>query len=152
MRSAGQRHAMAGAAEQDSESESDSESAARGRGRGPGPRHQQDEVFCPGCKAQFGSLHALTCHRNSVHRRSTPCGLTKRHERVSLRPCQATGATADDSDWSDPDIREMMGGGNSHDLATGAGRAEALPSRDRVSVPHPRPSVSRAHGASRPAH
>jgi hypothetical protein len=143
---------MAGAAEQ--ESESDSESAALGQCRGRGPGHQQDEVFCPGCKARFRSLHALSCHRNSVHRRSTPCGLslrTERRQRVSLRPCQATGAAADDSDWSDPDIREMMGGGNSHDLPAGAGRVEALPSRDRVSVPHPR-CFAREQSEPGPAH
>jgi len=51
-----------------------------------------------------------------------------------LRPIGA--AAADDSDWTDPDIRDMMDPGNCHDVPAGArlGRGEALPSRDRVSV------------------
>jgi hypothetical protein len=49
-----------------------------------------------------------------------------------LRPIGA--AAADDSDWTDPDIRDMMDPGNGHDVPAGARRGEALPSRDRVSV------------------
>ena len=157
---ASHRQATAGAADQ--ESESDSESAARGPGRDPG--RQQDGVFCPACKGRFHSLYALSCHRNSSYR--TACGqswLRQRRHRVSLRPGAA--APADDSDWTDPDIRDMMGDGNGHDLPAGAGRGEALPSRDRVSAPHPKCSArarsepaagprtrSEPARASRPAH
>ena len=37
-------------------------------------------------------------------------------------------------DWTDPDIRDIMDPGNDRNVPAGAGRGEALPSRDRVSV------------------
>lgn len=123
----------------DSESDSESESAVRRPGR-PGARVSDADsqvVQCPGCKGRFQSLQALSIHRNSIHRRSTACGLLwlrERRHRLSVRPEAAAVEAGDDSDWTDPDIREMMGDGNSHDLPAGAGRGEALPSRDRVSV------------------
>jgi hypothetical protein len=111
-------------------------------------RDRQCEVLCPGCKGLFPSLFSLSCHRNNIHKRKTACGrslLGERpgRQRLSLRPCQEIGAAADDSDWTDPDIREMMDPGHGHNVPAGAGRGEALPSRDRVSV-HPVHPVSRA--------
>ena len=143
--SAGRRQATAGTADPESESDLDSQASARDRGRRrPGPQAEQVTVAvqCPGCNRVFPSLFSLSCHRNNRHKRSMACGrsLLHRRQRLSLRQleCQAAGAApADDSDWTDPDIRDMMGAGNSHDLSAGAGRGEALPSRDRVSVPNP---------------
>ena len=139
--SAGRRQATAGAADPESESDLDSQASesARHRGRGRPEQVAEVPVLCPGCKRVFPTLFSLRCHRNNRHKRSTACGrsLLDRRQRLSLRPCQATGAAADDSDWTDPDIRDMMGAGNSHDLPAGAGRGEDLPSRDRVSVPNP---------------
>jgi hypothetical protein len=143
-RSAGRRQATVGAVDPESESDLDSRAPAGDRGRKLGQPEFDSEVLCPGCKRVFPSLFSLKCHRNNRYMRSTACGrslLVARpwRQRLSLRPNQATGAAADDSDWTDPDIRDMMGAGNSHDLPAGAGRREALPSRDslRVSVPHP---------------
>jgi len=148
-RLAGHRQAAAGAADPDSgdtgpgtESESDSSSAARAQGRGQ--QRARVEVLCPGCRKGFPSIRALRRHRNNPNRQSTACGLAERGERrqrVMMRPAGA--AAADDSDWTDPDIRDMMDPGNDRNVPAGAGRGEALPSRDRVSV-YPARHVSRA--------
>ena len=143
-RLAGHRQAAAGAADPDSgdtgtESESDSSSAAR-----RGQQQARVEVLCPGCRKGFPSLQTLRRHRNHPTRQSTACGLAERGERrqrVMMRPVGA--AAANDSDWTDPDIRDMMDPGNDSNVPAGAGRGEALPSRDRVSV-YPAHHVSRA--------
>jgi len=135
---AGHRQAAAGAVDPDSgdtgtESDSDSSSAARAQGRGQ--QQARVEVLCPSCRKGFPSLRSLRHHRNHPKRQSTACGLAERGERrqrVMMRPVGA--AAADDSDWTDPDIRDMMDPGNDRNVPAGAGRGEALPSRDRVSV------------------
>ena len=140
LRHDGRRQAKA-RADPETETESDSDSAARG------PGHQRRPgvlVLCPGCKKGFTSLKALRCHRNHINRQSTACGLSGRQERrVRLRY-----EDADDSDWTDPDIRDMMDAGNNHDLPAATGRGEALLSRDRVSVPHT--MISRATAVEAP--
>ena len=129
----GRKQATTADTESNSESESDSESAGPGeRARGSHCRRRGNkgwsgagrvEVLCPGCAMAFPSSSALRSHINSRYRQSTACGLARRAQRrPTLRA--AHGAAAQDSDCTDPDIRDLfddaMAGGNNYDVSAGS--------------------------------
>ena len=132
----GRKQATERTAETDSEADSELETAdsdsdsnlkpagpdrrARGSlGNKEGP--EAVEVLCPGCKMAFPSSIALRSHINSRYKQSTACGLARRKQR---RPTLRRSSRAEDSDCTDPDIRDLfddaMAEGNNYDVPAGS--------------------------------